>query len=150
MELKKTDKYMLEAINEAYKGIKQGHGGPFGAVLVQKGKIVAKAHNTVLRDNDATCHAEMHVIRNGSKKLKRFDLSDCELYTTGKPCPMCKSAIQWAKIKNVYYGCDYNDAKAIGFVEKAGNSKSYKEKKICSKECKELYSEYKKLKLPRY
>ncbi len=141
---------MLEAIKEAKKGISQGHGGPFGAVIVCKGKIVAKAHNTVLHDKDATCHAEMQAIRKASKALKKFDLSGCELYTTGKPCPMCKSALKWAKIKSVYFGCDYSDAKRVGFSEKDGNSNGYVEKRLLSKECKELYSEYKKLKMPRY
>jgi len=141
---------MEEAVKEAYKGIKLGHGGPFGAVIVCKGKIISKAHNTVLSSKDPTSHAEISAIRKASKKLKRYDLSDCEIYTTGKPCPMCRGAIKWAKIQKVYYGCDYADAKDIGFNEQEGNSGNYEEKKICSEECKNLYKEYKKTKSKKY
>ena len=144
------DKYMNEAIKEAERGIKLRHGGPFGAVIVYKGKIISKAHNTVLSAKDPTCHAEILAIRKASKKLNRFDLSDCEIYTTGKPCPMCKGAIKWAKIQKVYYGCDYADAKTIGFEEQEGNSKDYHEEKICTEECKHLYNEYRKMKAKRY
>ena len=95
------------AVNEARKGMKKGHGGPFGAVLVCNGRVIAKAHNTVIKKHDPTCHAEINVLRDGSKKLKSFDLSMCEIYTTGKPCKMCEAAINWAKIKKVYYGNSY-------------------------------------------
>lgn len=136
------NKYMELAISEARKGVNYRHGGPFGAVIVCKGKVIAIAHNTVLKTNDPTSHAEIEAIRKACKELKRFNLSDCEMYSTGKPCPMCRSALQWAKIKKVYYGCGYDDATEIGFDEKSGNSKSYTEKKLDTKECKKLYSEY--------
>ena len=98
--------FMKLAVEEAKLGVKENHGGPFGAVIVKDGKVIAKAHNTVLKDNDPTCHAEINAIRKASKILDTFDLTGYELYTTGKPCPMCKGAIQWAKIEKVYYGCD--------------------------------------------
>lgn len=133
---------MIEAVKEARLGINSSHGGPFGSVIVKKGKIISKAHNTVLKNNDCTCHAEIEAIRKACKALGSYNLSGCEIYTTGKPCPMCRSAIQWSKISKVYYGCTYVDAKKIGFDENLGNSKKYTEKQIEKFLCKELYSEY--------
>ncbi|MHC1716786.1 MAG: nucleoside deaminase [Candidatus Dojkabacteria bacterium] len=133
---------MLEAIAEARVGLKKKEGGPFGAVIVKKNRIVSKAHNTVLKSKDSTCHAEMDAIRKACKALGSHDLSGCEIYTTGKPCPMCKSAIQWAKISKVYYGCTYADAKKIGFDELSGNSKKYVEIQMVKTFCQELYDEF--------
>ena len=90
-------------------------GGPFGAVIYKDGKIVGKGVNRVVGNNDPTAHAEMEAIRNACKNLKTFDLTGCELYATGYPCPMCMSAIIWANIKKVYYSCDYKDAEKLGF-----------------------------------
>ncbi len=110
--------FMRIALIEARKGFLKKHGGPFGAVITCNNKIVSKAHNTVLRDNDPTAHAEINAIRLASKKLKRFDLSDCELYSTCEPCPMCFSAIHWANIKKVFFGASSKDASKIGFKDK--------------------------------
>lgn len=107
--------FMDIALEEAALGVKNGDGGPFGAVVVKDGVVVAKAHNRVVADNDPTAHAEVEAIRKAGKMLGRFDLSDCELYTTCEPCPMCYAAIQWAGIKKVYYGCTRYDAAKIGF-----------------------------------
>lgn len=134
---------MEVAIEEARLGIAKKHGGPFGCVIVRNEKIVCKAHNTVLKKHDPICHAEINAIKLASKKLRRFDLSDCELYVTGKPCPMCRSAINWAKIKTVYYGCNYYDAQNIGFNEKEGNNQGYSEIEIDRVECLKLYKESK-------
>ena len=120
------NQYMQLAINEALKGIRRGHGGPFGAVLVKNGKVIASSRNTVLKDHDCTNHAEINVIRKACKKLKRENLSDCELYTTGQPCKMCIGAINWAKIKRVYYGNTYKDALNMGFDDEKGNNKDLK------------------------
>lgn len=90
-------------------------GGPFGAVIVKDGKIIAKAHNQVLKKNDPTAHAEILAIRKACKKLKMHDLSDCILYTSCEPCPMCLSASIWANIKEIYYGNTKEDADKIGF-----------------------------------
>lgn len=109
------NKYMEIAIQEAKEGISQGHGGPFGAVIVKDGEIISQGHNHVVANNDPTCHGEIDAIRKACTKLGTFDLTGCELYTTGYPCPMCLSAIIWANIKKVYYSCDPHDAEDIGF-----------------------------------
>jgi len=103
---------------EAISGVKKNHGGPFGAVIVKNGKIISKAHNTVIKDNDPTAHAEVNAIRKAGKKLKSRWLLDCELYSNCKPCPMCLSAIAWARIKTVYFYRTENDATEIGFIDK--------------------------------
>ena len=107
--------FVYEARKEAIKGVKKGQGGPFGAVIVKNNKIIAKAHNTVVSGNDPTAHAEMNAIRKAAKKLKTCNLSDCELYSSCEPCPMCFSAIYWARIKKVYYVATRNDAAKAGF-----------------------------------
>lgn len=109
------NKFMLQAVKEAFKGVRQNHGGPFGAVIVKDGKIVSKAHNEVVKSNNPTAHAEINAIKKASKKLGTFDLSGCEIYTTCMPCPMCLGAIKWANIKTVYYGATSKDADEIGF-----------------------------------
>ena len=131
------------ADSEARKGIEKKHGGPFGAVIVKDGKIISKAHNEVLKKNDSTCHAEMLAIKQASKKLKNWNLDGCELYTNCEPCPMCKAAINWAKIKIVYYGCTADDLKEIGFNEKEGNNKGLELIESDRDECKTLLGEYK-------
>lgn len=110
--------FMKAAAKEAVEGVKKGHGGPFGAVIVKDNCIIARAHNEVIKNNDPTDHAEMLAIRSAAKMLGRFDLSDCILYTSCEPCPMCFSAIHWAKIKKVYYGCTREDAAGVGFDDK--------------------------------
>lgn len=109
---------MRLAIAEAKVGITNGHGGPFGAVVVKDGKMIASGHNCVLRDNDSTCHGEIVAIRKAEATLKTYDLSGCELYTTAEPCPMCLAAILWANIGKVYYGCSVEDTELIGFRDK--------------------------------
>lgn len=107
--------FLKAAVEEAMYGVENSHGGPFGAVIVKDNKIIARAHNQVILNNDPTDHAEMIAIRKAAKALGRFDLSDCELYTSCEPCPMCFSAIYWARINKVYYGCTREDAAGIGF-----------------------------------
>ena len=109
---------MKLAKKQADLGSKKQDGGPFGAVIVQNNKIIAQAHNSVLKTNDPTAHAEINAIRMACKKLKRFDLSDCEIYSSCEPCPMCFSAIHWAKMKKLYFGCTRKDAEKIGFDDK--------------------------------
>lgn len=108
-------KFMQAAIQEAENNLITNDGGPFGAVIVKDGVIIAKGHNEVLKNNDPTCHAEIQAIRTACKALNTFDLNGCELYTSCYPCPMCLSAIIWANIKTVYYGNTAEDAAAIGF-----------------------------------
>ena len=103
------------SVAEAQGTMRQNVGGPFGAAIVKDGNLVCYASNTVLGDHDPTAHAEINAIRKAGRILGTHDLSDCVLYATGYPCPMCMSAIIWANIKEVYYGCTPNDAEEIGF-----------------------------------
>lgn len=107
--------FMELAVEEAREGIKNGDGGPFGAVVVKDGQVVGTGHNKVVSSNDSTCHGEIDAIRNAEKAINSFDLSGCEIYTTSEPCPMCLSAILWANISKVYYGCTLEDNERIGF-----------------------------------
>ncbi|MDD5595047.1 MAG: nucleoside deaminase [Candidatus Omnitrophica bacterium] len=113
---KLKQEYMLLAIAQAKKNFKSLAGGPFGACIVKHNKVLSVAHNTVLKE-DATCHAEVNAIRQASRKLKSFDLSGCVIYSTTEPCPMCFSAIHWARIDTIVYGTSILDAKQIGFCE---------------------------------
>lgn len=133
---------MDKAIEEARKGMKKHHGGPFGAVIIKDDKIFVYDHNTVIKNKDCTCHAEINVIKKASKKLKRFDLSDCEIYTTGKPCKMCEGAINWAKIKKVYYGNSYKDALNMGFDDERGNNENIVYERIESTNTAKLIEEW--------
>lgn len=106
---------MREAIALAEQGMRSGRGGPFGCVVVRRGEIVGRGHNRVTSTNDPTAHAEVVAIRDACATLETFQLTDCELYTSCEPCPMCLSAIYWARIPTVYYGNTRGDAAAIGF-----------------------------------
>jgi guanine deaminase len=110
-------KFMNAAVEEAYLGMKSNDGGPFGAVIVYQGEIIARAHNQVIGTNDPTAHAEIQAIRMAAAKMGKFDLSDCEIYSTCEPCPMCLGAIFWARIPRLYYGCSRRDADAAGFSD---------------------------------
>jgi len=109
---------MAEAAAEARRGMDRNEGGPFGAVVVQNGRIIARAHNRVIKAHDPTAHAEVEAIRKASKALGRFDLSDCYIVSTCEPCPMCLAAIYWAKIRRLYYACSKEDAARIGFDDR--------------------------------
>ena len=111
--------YMQMAIDEAMIGISLRHGGPFGSVILKDGTVVGQGHNRVLLDNDPTCHGEVAAIRDACANLETYDLSGCELYTTGEPCPMCLFACMWANIDKVYYGCTIEDNALIGFRDEA-------------------------------
>jgi tRNA(Arg) A34 adenosine deaminase TadA len=110
-------KWMELAIRSAQAGIQRSEGGPFGVVIVRGSQLISMAHNTVLKNQDATCHAEINAIRTASQKLKTFDLSDCVVYSTTEPCPMCFSAIHWARIKKVFFGTRIADVQKRGFHE---------------------------------
>jgi len=107
-------KFMRKAIALSLKNIENG-GGPFGAVIVKDGKIVATGVNRVTTSIDPTAHAEVNAIRKAAKKLGTFDLSGCEIYTSCEPCPMCLGAVYWAHLDKMYYGNTKTDAKKIGF-----------------------------------
>lgn len=143
---------MAMAIKEAQGGIQKKHGGPFGSVIVRDGKIVAKGHNQVLLHNDPTCHGEVSAIRKACKKLNTFDLSGCEIYTTGEPCPMCLCACMWANISKIYYGCTIDDNSKIGFRDSkfddlmGGREKLNNYLECVDREsCLELFDEYNKI-----
>lgn len=134
------------ALEEAYLGIRAGHGGPFGAVVVKDGAIVGRGHNRVVADNDPTLHGEIVAIRDACKNLNTFDLSGCQLYTTAEPCPMCLGAVLWAGISQVYYGCDRLDSERIGFRDSAFYEQMAENKSRlipCGREkCRQLFEEY--------
>jgi len=109
-----TDKFMRKAIALSIENIKNG-GGPFGAVIVKDGKIIATGVNRVTSNVDPTAHAEVNAIRKASKKLGTYDLAGCEIYTSCEPCPMCLGAVYWAHLDKIYYGNTKTDAKEIGF-----------------------------------
>ena len=109
-----NEKFMKRAILLSKKNIEKG-GGPFGAVIVKDGKIVATGCNRVTSNNDPTAHAEVTAIRNACKKTGSFNLDGCEIYSSCEPCPMCLSAIYWARISKLYYGNTKKDATKIGF-----------------------------------
>lgn len=118
MTIKPNAGFMGLALREAQKNLSDMRGGPFGACIVKGNKVIAISRNTVFKQ-DATCHAEINTIRKASKKLRTYDLSDCSIYSTTEPCPMCFSAIHWSKISNLIYGNAITDAKHIGFNELA-------------------------------
>ena len=107
-------KFMQHAIQLSIDSV-ENKGGPFGAVIVKDNKIIAATSNSVTQTNDPTAHAEINAIRKACSELKTFDLSDCEIYTSCEPCPMCLGAIYWARISKIYYGNTKNDAAKIGF-----------------------------------
>jgi guanine deaminase len=107
--------FMKKAIELSKHNVESGKGGPFGAVVVKDGKIVGEGWNKVTLHNDPTAHAEVEAIREASQKLKNFDLSGCEIYTSCEPCPMCLSAIYWARISKIYFANTKTDAARIQF-----------------------------------
>ena len=108
------NKFMQRAIELSIESINSG-GGPFGSVIVKDEKIISEGMNRVTVDNDPTSHGEIVAIRNACKKLNTFNLSDCSLYSSCEPCPMCMSAIYWSRIGKVYYANTRDDAKKINF-----------------------------------
>lgn len=148
---------MRLAIAEAREGIHADHGGPFGTVIVKDGKIVGRGHNCVLLLNDPTCHGEVAAIRDAGKNLGTFDLSGCELYTTGEPCHMCLCACMWANISKIYYGCTIDDNSIIGFRDgKFDEIFGGRDKlgdymlEIGRDECLKLFEEYKNMQHQNY
>ncbi len=118
---------MQLAIEKAREGIKNGQT-PFGAVIVKNGEIVSAVHNVVWETTDITAHAEVHAIRDACKKLGTVDLSGCTIYSTCEPCPMCFSAIHWAKIDRIVFGARIEDAGNAGFNELSISNEEMKEK----------------------
>jgi len=144
------NQYMELAVEAARTGMATNRGGPFGAVIVRDGEVVAVAHNEVLGTNDPTAHAEIVAIRKATAKLGRFDLSDCEIYSTCEPCPMCLSAIHWAGIRVLFFGADRHDAASGGFddefiyqlMEGTTDSPLLRPQIVDQKECAALFDEW--------
>ena len=108
------NEFMKRAIELSVESVNNG-GGPFGSVIVKDDKIIAEGSNKVTSNNDPTAHGEIVAIREACKKLNNFSLNQCELYSTCEPCPMCLSAIYWARIEKIYYGNTREDARKIDF-----------------------------------
>ena len=107
--------FMQEAIEQAIENVRTGRGGPFGALVVKDGEVVARGANLVTASNDPTAHAEVVAIRKACRSLGSFQLDGCDLYTSCEPCPMCLGAIYWARLRRVFYGGTHEDAAAAGF-----------------------------------
>jgi len=110
-----NQKFMREAIRLSIRALRRGEGGPFGAVVVRKGRIISRGWNQVTSANDPTAHAEVVAIRAACQRLRTFQLNDCDLYTSCEPCPMCLAAIYWARLRNVFYANTRQDAARISF-----------------------------------
>ncbi len=139
--------YMDLAAADALEGMKNGDGGPFGALICRGETVISLGHNSVFLLSDPTAHAEIVAIRKASQQLKRLFLDDCCLITTCEPCPMCLSAIFWARIPRVYYSCTRRDAAEIGFIDdhiycalQSGSSGDIRMQRIASPQCSALFS----------
>src|SRR4029077_7366852 len=118
MRMTKQEQFMNYAISEALTGLHFKHGGPFGSIVIRKGRVIGYGHNTVTSSKDPTAHAEINAIRQACTILDTFKLNDCKLYTSCEPCPLCIGAIYWSGIKKVYYSNTKEDAAKIGFDDK--------------------------------
>src|SRR5699024_9522848 len=144
-------KYMQRAIEVARQGMNDDKGGPFGAIVVKNGEIIAEACNRVSSSNDPTAHAEIEVIRKACYKLGTFQLADCIIYTSCEPCPMCFGAIYWARPKAVYYGCTKEDAAEIDFdddfiyeeLDKSIDNRNIKFHNLLREESKQVFTNWK-------
>lgn len=142
--------FMMRAIELARQGMQQGHGGPFGAVVVRDGTIIGEGWNQVISSNDPTAHGEIVAIRAACAQLGTFSLEGCEIHTTGEPCPMCLGAIQWARIGSIYHGFRVEDAEKIGFddrefhrqIKLPAEQRAIPSREICRPQALELILEY--------
>ena len=110
--------YLKMAVDEAFKGMRAGEGGPFGAIITRDGKIIGRGHNTVLKSSDPTAHAEVNAIRDACRQLKSYQLTGAVIYSNFEPCPMCLAAIYWADIRSLFFCNGRSDAEKIGFMDK--------------------------------
>ena len=144
-------KFMREAIRLSREKMRRNSGGPFGAVIVRRGKIVGRGWNRVTSANDPTAHAEIMAIRDACRRLKTFRLDDCELYASCEPCPMCLAAIYWARVRKIYYANTRRDAAEIGFddewiyreVTRPVSRRKLPMKQLLHKEALEVFAEWK-------
>jgi tRNA(Arg) A34 adenosine deaminase TadA len=118
MNTEQQEAFMREAIALSLSNIKTCNGGPFGAVIVKNGEIIARGANNVTSTNDPTAHAEVVAIRQACERLQTFQLTGCEIYASCEPCPMCLGAIYWARLDKLYYANTKTDAASINFDDK--------------------------------
>jgi len=150
VEKNEKHKFMQKVIEMAIRNVEEGKGGPFAAIIVKNGKIIAEGTNMVTSANDPSAHAEITAIRRACKTLKTFHLEDCEIYTSCEPCPMCLGAIYWARISKIYYDCNRKDASEAGFddskfyeeVCKRPPDRSIKMEKLLSEEGKKAFDKW--------
>ncbi|HLS30793.1 MAG TPA: nucleoside deaminase [Flavobacteriaceae bacterium] len=148
---KEDQKFMRRAIEIAREGMENNSGGPFGAVVVKDGEIIAESCNQVTSTNDPTAHAEIAAIRKACEKLNTFQLEDCVIYTSCEPCPMCFGAIYWARPKAVFYGCTKEDAAEIDFdddfiyeeLDKSIDNRNIKFHNLLREESKQVFTNWK-------
>ncbi|MBX9586006.1 MAG: nucleoside deaminase [Gammaproteobacteria bacterium] len=141
---------MQEAIAQAKLGIENNEGGPFGAVVVKDGEIIGRGHNCVPSTNDPTAHAEVTAIRDACRHLDTFNLEGCTIYTSCEPCPMCLTAIYWARIEKIFFGANQHDAAEIGFddrffyeqLNKPLGDRKISEEQIMQSEAKAVLAEW--------
>ncbi|UCD39334.1 MAG: nucleoside deaminase [Fidelibacterota bacterium] len=142
---------MRKAIEDCRAGFPGNEGGPFGACIVKDNQIIATAHNTVMKDHDPTAHAEINAIRKASQVLGTYDLSGCEIYSTTEPCPMCFTAIHWARIARIYSGTKIEAVRALGFNELPVSNAAFKAlaelsvdlvENVLEEECQQLLEDW--------
>jgi len=146
--------FMRRAIALGIENVRTGGGGPFAAVIVKDGRIVAEGVNRVTTTNDPTAHAEVVAIREACRKLGVFQLTDCDLYTTCEPCPMCLGAIYWARPARIFYACEASDAAAAGFddafiyeeLKRGHDERQLRMKQLLREESQEIFSLWKQQK----
>lgn len=144
--------FMVEAIKLARENISSGKGGPFGAVIVKNGEIIARGANHVIADNDPTAHAEIVAIREACKVLGNFQLEGCEIYTSCEPCPMCLGAIYWARPEKLYFASSRHDAADAGFddhfiyqeIETEINNRKIETQQMLQNEAKHVFDLWKR------
>ena len=147
----REERFMQEAINIGLEGMRKSEGGPFGCVIVKDDKIIGHGCNRVIAENDPTAHAEVVAIRDACKNLQNFQLSDCEIYATSEPCPMCMGAIYWARPKKIFYANTCKDAASIGFddsfiyteLNKPKGERKIEIQCLPSDEAKQMFEEWK-------
>jgi len=150
MTINNKEKFMQEAIKKAEENIITGQGGPFGAVVVRNGEIIAAVGNRVTSTNDPTAHAEVVAIREACKALDTFDLTGCEIYASCEPCPMCLGAIMWSRIDKLYYAADRIDASRAGFDDELfytelalpAEKRSLKPTQLLQKEANDVFNKW--------
>ena len=147
-------KFMEAALEEAYRGVSRGDGGPFGAVIVVKGEVVARGHNEVLKQGEPTRHAEMCAIAKAARWFRSHLFLGASIYSTTEPCVMCFAAIHWARIRRLYFGTTVSDVKELGFNELTISNRRLKSlgrspveivPGFLREECRELLDHWKKL-----